>query len=70
MRFDSLAAAMAMDGHGVYVWFVVAVTLLIVMALLITPIVSNRRILVEQRGAMKRAQREQELKEASHASGS
>ena len=49
MQFDSLAAALAMDGHGVYVWSVVVVSTLIAGALLLLPALAARRFLEEQR---------------------
>ncbi len=49
MQFDSLAAALAMDGHGPYVWAVVVVTLLLVVGLLVVPSLASRRFLREQR---------------------
>ena len=49
MQFDSLAAALAMDGHGAYVWAVVVITTLVIGGLLLLPIRSSRRFLDEQR---------------------
>jgi heme exporter protein CcmD len=49
--FDSLQAALAMGGHGVYVWSVVLVSTLISIGLLVLPALSARRFLARQRGA-------------------
>ena len=49
MYFDSFAAALLMDGHGVYVWTVVAVTALVVIGMLLLPVLSSRRFLAGQR---------------------
>ena len=54
MQFDSMAAALAMDGHGPYVWAVVLVTTAIVAGLLLFPIFSSRRALREQREQLQR----------------
>ena len=54
MQFDSLAAALAMDGHGPYVWTVVVVSVVVIAGLLLAPASSSRRFLREQRTAMGR----------------
>ncbi len=54
MYFDSLGAALAMDGHGVYVWSAYAVTLLVLVFLLIAPARRRRRLLREIDGELKR----------------
>ena len=58
MRFDSFAAALAMDGHGGYVWAVAVVTLSVIVYLLLAPVLRSRRFIEEQRGVLRRAQRE------------
>lgn len=52
VQFDSLAAALAMDGHGPYVWAVVVVSTLVIAGLLLLPTLSSRRFLREQRGLL------------------
>jgi len=37
MHFDSIAAAMHMDGHGIYVWSAYAITLVLLVWLLWAP---------------------------------
>ena len=54
MYFDSLGAALAMDGHGVFVWSAYAVTLLVLVFLLIAPARRRRRLLREIDGELKR----------------
>ena len=51
MQFDSLAAALAMDGHGPYVWAVVAISTVVIVGMLLLPTLSSRRFLAEQRRA-------------------
>ncbi|MEP5764511.1 MAG: heme exporter protein CcmD [Halieaceae bacterium] len=72
MQFDSLAAALAMDGHGAYVWFVALVTFAVIAGLLLLPSLSSRRFLREQDGILRREQRaaQQQHTEVSHASSS
>lgn len=55
MYFDSLGAALAMDGHGVYVWSAYAVTLLVLVFLLIAPARRRRRLLRDIDGELKRS---------------
>jgi heme exporter protein D len=65
VQFDSFSAALEMGGHGGYVWAVAVVTLFVVVYLLVAPILRSRRFMQEQRGVLRRAQRE-----VSSASGS
>ncbi len=58
MQFDSLAAALAMGGHGAYVWAVAVVTLWVIVYLLLAPVLRSRRFMQEQRGVLRRARRE------------
>lgn len=44
-QFESLAAFIAMGGHGPYVWISYAVTLLTLIWLVIAPIRGRRRLL-------------------------
>ena len=59
MHFDSLAAALAMEGHGVYVWSVAAVAVLIVLYLLLAPTLRSKRFILEQRGVLRRQRRDE-----------
>ena len=49
MQFESAAAALAMDGHGIYVWSIVVVSVVISAGLLWLPSRAARRFLAEQR---------------------
>ena len=77
MQFESVAAALAMDGHGVYVWTVVAVTVVITAAMLLLPGLAARRLLDEQRGLLRAETVEEErpaptaiIEEVNNAPGS
>lgn len=37
MYFESLGAALAMDGHGAYVWSAYAISLVVVVLMLLVP---------------------------------
>ncbi|EED32785.1 putative heme exporter protein CcmD [gamma proteobacterium NOR5-3] len=54
MYFDSVAAALVMDGHGPYVWSAYGITLTVIALLVLLPIVSKRRLLRELRGEHRR----------------
>ncbi len=45
MQFASLYELIDMDGHGVFVWTAVSVSLLIFLILVLLPILSHSRIL-------------------------
>ena len=55
MQFDSVAALLDMGGHGVYVWSVVVVSVLVIVGLLVIPARSSRRFLAELRGSAQAA---------------
>lgn len=69
MQFESVAAALAMDGHGSYVWTVALVTLLIISGMLLLPVLRSRRYITEQRGALRREHAETQTRERTDASG-
>ena len=52
MYFDSFAAALAMEGHGAYVWAVVVVSSLVIAGMLLLPSMASRRFLREQRALL------------------
>ena len=56
MYFHSIGAALAMDGHGAYVWSAYAVTLLVLAWLLTAPGRRRRRLLRQLDGELKRRQ--------------
>lgn len=72
MQFDSLAAALSMDGHGSYVWFIYVSAALVVAWMLITPVLRSRRALARTRGHIRRERNIQYTKqqEAADAPGS
>lgn len=51
MQFNSFSDAMAMGGHGPYVWGAYAITLVVVMVILLRPIAATRRLQSEIRRA-------------------
>ncbi len=54
MYFDSLAAALQMDGHGIYVWPVYALGVLIISALVALPRRRERQLLRRLAGDIRR----------------
>jgi heme exporter protein D len=54
MYFDSLQAALTMDGHGPFVWSAYLITLTVLVWLLVRPMVRRRRALRAVRGALRR----------------
>lgn len=54
MYFDSLGAALLMDGHGPYVWSAYLTSLLVLGFLVIYPRRRQRRLLREVRGELRR----------------
>ena len=53
-KFDSFDAFMSMGGHGVFVWSVYALTLIVLVSLLVAPLRRKRRFMQEQRMILKR----------------
>ncbi len=75
MQFDSMTAAWEMGGHGPYVWAVALLTVLVTAWLLLVPVMGSRRLMVEQRAALRRDERlrqqqQTQQQEGAHASGS
>ena len=56
MYFESLQAAIEMDGHGVFVWCAYGVTLLVLIAMLVGPLRRRKRLLREIGGVVRREQ--------------
>ena len=54
MQFDSFSDFLTMGGHGVYVWTVYGIALLVLLALVITPLRRDRRFFVEQSMLLRR----------------
>lgn len=55
-KFDSFAAFMSMGGHGVFVWSVYALTLIVLVSLLLAPLRRKRRFMLEQAMILRRAE--------------
>ncbi len=55
MYFETFQAALTMDGHGVYVWAAFAITLVVLAALVITPLRRTRQLQRELAGQYRRA---------------
>ncbi|MFV0277289.1 MAG: heme exporter protein CcmD [Parahaliea sp.] len=67
MYFDTLHAALVMDGHGAFVWSAYAITILVLLILLLTPVLRARRVRRELAGELRR--RAADSREGAHAPG-
>ena len=56
MYFDSFSAALAMDGHGVYVWSAYLIATAAIALILILPKRKERQILARLAGELRRQQ--------------
>lgn len=56
MYFDSLGAALAMDGHGAFVWSAYLITMLVLATILLAPRRRRQRALRQLAGELKRQQ--------------
>ena len=56
MYFDSVDAALAMDGHGGFVWAAYAICLLVLALVLVAPRRRQKRFLMQLAGEQKRQQ--------------
>ena len=65
MQFDSLSDAIAMGGHGPYVWGAYAITLVVVMIILVRPIMATRQM----QGEIRRASARQSAQSVSSENG-
>lgn len=54
MYFESLTAALQMDGHGGYVWVAYSITLVVLVAVLAVPLRRQGRFLKQLAGEIKR----------------
>jgi len=55
MYFDSLSAALHMEGHGMYVWLAYGVTLVVIATILLAPLRRRKRQLRAIAGELRRA---------------
>ena len=60
MQFDSLAAFLSMEGHGIFVWSVYAIALVVMVGLVVAPLRKNRQFFTEQAMLAKRELRAQQ----------
>lgn len=58
MYFDSLSAALQMDGHGIYVWSAYAITAVVLAIVLILPLRREKAFIRQLQGTLKRQQRD------------
>ena len=56
MYFDSLGAALAMEGHGAFVWSAYLITTLVLAMILLAPRRRRQRVLRQLAGELKRQQ--------------
>ena len=56
MYFDSVQAALSMDGHGGFVWSAYGICLLVLMLILLAPRRRQRKLLRRLAGEQKRRQ--------------
>lgn len=56
MYFDSLAAVLAMEGHGAFVWSAYLITSLVVIGLLLVPRRRQKKFLRQLAGELRRGQ--------------
>lgn len=56
MQFDSVAAMINMQGHGPFVWSAYAITFVVLLWLVFSPMFKNRRFFVEQSMRLRREQ--------------
>ncbi len=68
MYFDSIHAALVMDGHGAFVWAAYAITALVLVYLLLAPVLRSRRLRRELAGEIRRREMTQSGREGPHAS--
>ncbi|MCP5131930.1 MAG: heme exporter protein CcmD [Pseudomonadales bacterium] len=57
MYFDSVQAALSMDGHGGFVWSAYGICLLVLMLILLAPRRRQQKFLRQLAGEQKRRQR-------------
>jgi heme exporter protein D len=58
MYFDSLSAALQMDGHGIYVWSAYVITAVVLAIVLILPLRREKAFFRQLQGTLKRQQRD------------
>jgi len=58
MYFESISAALQMDGHGGYVWSAYFITAIVVAIVLILPLRREKAFIKGLQGTLKRQQRD------------
>jgi len=58
MYFESLSAALHMDGHGVFVWSAYLITIFVIGWLLIVPVRREKLFFQQLQGKLKRQHRD------------
>jgi len=58
MYFESLSAALHMDGHGVFVWSAYLITIFVIGCLLILPVRREKLFFQQLQGKLKRQHRD------------
>ena len=48
MQFESFADLMSMGGHGIFVWSVYAITFIVLLSLVLTPLFRDRSFFTRQ----------------------
>ncbi len=56
MQFDSMSALLSMDGHGIFVWSVYGLALLVLVLLTVAPLRKQRRFFIEELMRQRRQQ--------------
>ena len=54
--FDTLAAALSMDGHGAYVWPAYLIATMALASIVILPRIKERKVIARIAGELKRQQ--------------
>jgi heme exporter protein D len=54
MYFENIAALIAMDGHGAFVWSAYAITAAVMVSLVVSPLQRKRRLLSDIRTQSRR----------------
>jgi heme exporter protein D len=54
MYFESVSAALAMDGHGAYVWSAFGITVIMFCVIALNPVRRKKRLLREIAGELRR----------------
>lgn len=54
MYFENISALMAMDGHGVFVWAAVLISILLMLSQIVIPLQRTRRFFIQQRMQLRR----------------